>query len=146
MEKTIEDQALDCLIELMELYHERFFTAEREEITGFQVAQFRLLLLLHNIPLVSMSRLGRVLYFSKPYMTTVVDSLIKEGLVERHPDLHDRRVINVSLTRKGDETLKSVKLRVREQMKKYISNLQESELKTLSTSGREFIRIVSKIH
>ena len=146
MDKAIEDQALDFLMHMMEFYHEKLFKAESAGLTGIREAQFRLLLQLYAVRMLSMSSLGKILYISKPYMTNLVDSLIKEGLVERHSDLYDRRVINISITKKGQETIESIKKQIRNQMKNLLSNLQESDLETLCLSGEKLIGVVSKIH
>jgi DNA-binding MarR family transcriptional regulator len=144
--ETTQDQALDVLIDLMEFYHEKLFKAEYEELTGIQVAQFRLLIQLHNTPMLPMSTLGKMLYISRPYMTSLVDSLVQENLVERHYNPHDRRVINVSISEKGREKLLSIRNRIRKQLKCLISGLQESDLQILCTSGKDFTGVVSKIH
>jgi len=52
---------------------------------------------------VSLSLLGRKLYFDNPTITGIVDRLERDGLVERRRVADDRRVINVFLTAKGKE-------------------------------------------
>ncbi len=47
------------------------------------------------------SAIGSRLMLSKAPVTGVVDRLEKAGLVERHPDLHDRRVSRVVITDAG---------------------------------------------
>jgi len=78
-------------------------------------------------------------------MTTLIDSLIAEGLVERHPDLHDRRVINISITDKGRERLTVVRSEIRLHLRSVISNLEESDLVELCSHGERLIGIVSNI-
>ena len=79
-------------------------------------------------------------------MTSLVDSLVQENLVERHYNPHDRRVINVSISEKGREKLLSTKNRIRKQLKSLISGLQESDLQILCSSGKDLTGVVSKIH
>ena len=145
MEETIEDQALDCLMEILEFYHKALFMAEREVITGNKEAKFRLLLQLYPAPTLTMTALGRLLYISKPYMTRLVDAMSAEGLVERRYDPNARRVINIIITPKGKGELESVKLQIRKHLQKVIANLHEYDLKNLHSSGEQFIEIVSKI-
>lgn len=148
METTIEEQAVDTLLRLMEFYHDKLIKAEKQAFTGIQAAQFRLLFLLTSVPMISMismSALGNMLYISKPYMTTLIDSLIAEELVERHPDNHDRRVINISITEKGLERLNVVKSAIQKQLRTVLSDLEESDLKDLCSTGERLISIVSKI-
>jgi DNA-binding MarR family transcriptional regulator len=145
METMIEEQAVDILMSLMEFYHDKLGIAEKQGITGIQSAQLRLLYRLTQVPMISMSALGNMLYISKPYMTTMIDTLMDEELVERHPDLYDRRVINISITEKGRKKLELVRTQIRRQMQSVISNLPKSELEDLCSSGERLIDIVSKI-
>lgn len=145
METMIEEQAVDVLINLIDFYHEKLFKSEKQVCNGIQAAQFRLLYLLTTVPMISMTALGNMLYISKPHMTTLVDTLVAEELVERHPDLQDRRVINISITEKGCERLKTLRTEVRMKMKTIISSLPESDLEELCSCGRHLVEIVSKI-
>lgn len=45
-----------------------------------------------------MSEIGRKVCISKSNMTSLIDKLVEEGLVERSPYKNDRRVINISIT------------------------------------------------
>ena len=92
-----------------------------------------------------MSTLGDLLLVSKSHVTKLVDALNDAGLVERHANLQDRRVINISITEKGQIKLDSLKNRIQEQIKMLISNLQPSELENICTSTETFLGIVSKI-
>ena len=146
MDTKVESEAVDCLMEIIELYHNVLFVAEKRTNTGIQEIKLRLLIQLYSAPMISMSRLGKLLYISKPHMTTLVDSLVIEGLVERHNDPSDRRVINISITEQGKEQLEQFKEHMRKQIQNRISCLPERELKSLCRSGEKFIEIVSKVH
>ncbi|PWR71417.1 MarR family winged helix-turn-helix transcriptional regulator [Methanospirillum lacunae] len=146
MDKTVESKAVDCLMEIIELYHNVLFLAERKTNTGIQELKLRLLIQLYEIPMLSMSQLGKLLYISKPHMTTLVDSLVIEGLIERHNDQNDRRVINISITQKGRKQLELFKEQMRNMIQNRISSLPEGDLRALCRSGEKFIEIVSKVH
>ena len=145
MDKTVETQALDCLMQMLEFYHNILFMAEREAVSGIQEAKLRVLLKLCTRDKLSMSTLGKLLYISKPHMTTLVDALISEGYVERHYDPDDRRVINISITPEGKKRLHSLKEQIRLQIQKRIEILHDTDLKALHQSGEQFLEIVSKI-
>lgn len=145
MESKREEQAVEILLSLMEFYHEKLFKAEKQVFTGIQAAQFRLLYHLSAVSMISMSALGNMLYISKPYMTTLIDSLVAEGLVERNPDPQDRRVINISITEKGKDRLKSIRSDVQKQMKTVIAGLPESDLANLCIHGQNLLEIVTRI-
>jgi len=51
----------------------------------------------------SMSRLSQVIHVAPTTMTSMVDRLIKRGLLERHRAQQDRRKVLVSLSEKGKQ-------------------------------------------
>ena len=55
------------------------------------------------------TELARRMFRSKHSITNIVDSLEKEGYVERHRDSEDRRIVNIKITTEG---LNHVKERV----------------------------------
>ncbi len=143
--ETADEQALDFLMMMMDFYHEKLFKTERAELSGIQAARYRLLIQLYETPMLSMSSLGRRLYISRPYMTALVDGLVKDGLVERHYTPDDRRVINVSISDAGRETVRSMKSRIRTQMRGLLSHLPESDLQTLCSCGEKISDVIGKI-
>jgi DNA-binding MarR family transcriptional regulator len=56
----------------------------------------------------SLSEIGARALFDGPTMTGIVDRLEASGLVERHRDSSDRRVINVYLSERGREIMRSL--------------------------------------
>ena len=91
------------------------------------------------------SEIGKRLYISKPNMTSIIDRLIKEGLVERLSDGKDRRIVNVAITEKGRNTLESHKKAVTEVIKGNLSSMDEKDLISLSTSLEKIRGIFSRI-
>ena len=77
--------------------------------------------------------------------TALVDGLVKDGLVERHYTPDDRRVINVSISDAGRETVRSMKSRIRTQMRGLLSHLPESDLQTLCSCGEKISDVIGKI-
>lgn len=145
MDKVVETEAVDCIMKIIELYHNVLFKAERKANTGIQEMKIRILIRLCSVPMLSMSQLGNLLYVSRPHMTTLVDALVIEGLVERHNDPSDRRVIKISITQKGRDEIRLFKEEMRKQIQHRLSSLPDDELKTLCRSGEKFIEIVSKV-
>ena len=56
----------------------------------------------------SPTELSKYVYRSKHSITSMVDTLEKQGLVSREPNPKDRRSINVSLTPKGKQFFESI--------------------------------------
>ncbi|MFH0966953.1 MAG: MarR family transcriptional regulator [Methanobacteriota archaeon] len=145
MDDTTLDKTAGYLLALLFFYHKQLFKQDCG-ITGVQAAQYRLLGMLMKEGSLSMSALGTRLYISKPYMTSLVDALIKEGLVERQSDLKDRRVINITITVKGMDQLEHAKCLYKGNVKHVISGLGTQDLETLCTSAEKVSSILSKLN
>ena len=107
------------------------------DITGIQEAKIRLLGILEITGSQSMTELCNQMFISKPYMTRLVDSLVSEGSVERHPDVKDRRVINISTTEEGKKYLCNMLNELRIRMKAFLSGFSSSDLETISKASAE---------
>jgi len=80
---------------------------------------------------VSMTDLAAASFISKPNLTTMVDRLCADGLVERSSDVNDRRIVNVTLTKKGKDLLCRHKAEVVEFIESRLALLDDNELEKL---------------
>jgi len=94
---------------------------------------------------VRMSQIGRHMGISKPYMTALVDKLIRDGLVERVPDPHDRRVVNVKITDAGIEEIRDFTERIRKTVVKNLSSLDPEDISTLHEMVKDIRGIISRL-
>jgi DNA-binding MarR family transcriptional regulator len=144
MTDDTRDRVAEHLLALLPFYHKKIFRPEFD-ITGMQAAHHRVLgVLIREGPL-PMSELGRRLYISKPYMTTLVDKLIEEGHAKRHPDTSDRRVINITITDSGKKYLKHAGAQYKNHVKTLLAGLTSRDLEELCTSLEKLREILSKI-
>jgi len=95
---------------------------------GLSTSQSRALLFLLDNGNATMTMLSRSLVISLSAATGIVDRLIKKGLVDRHRDATDRRVVRVRLTDKGVHLAGTV----RDLMQQYTANA----LRSLSEQDR----------
>ncbi len=75
---------------------------------GLTVSQFGVLEALYHLGVLNQSDLARKLLKSTGNLTTVVDNLAKQGLVERRRCTEDRRVVYIHLTDQGREHIESI--------------------------------------
>lgn len=145
MTDHIKERIAENLIALLPFYHKKIFKPGLG-ITGMQAAQYRTLgiLMRESTPL-PMSELGKRLYISKPYMTMLVDQLIRDGHVQRIPDIRDRRVINIAITTEGKRHLKQAASRYKENVKTILSDLERQDLEDLCQSLEKLKNIISRI-
>ena len=94
---------------------------------------------------VSMTDLASASFVSKPNLTTMVDRLCAEGLVERSADVNDRRIVNVALTQKGRNFLLRHKLEVAAFIESRLTLLDDSDLEKLKRSLDDLTDILNLI-
>lgn len=144
MPDEIRDIVIEKLIELLEIGIDQFTHNTRPFLSGIQQAQYRLLFLLCQVPMESMSNLGKMMYISKPYMTVLVDSLSKEGYVERLSDPHDRRIVNIAITEAGRVKIGDIRVIIAEKLSLQIQALSNEEMETLKNAVDQIIHIYKK--
>jgi DNA-binding MarR family transcriptional regulator len=94
---------------------------------------------------VSMTELAQASFISKSNLTTMVDRLCAAGLVERFANPNDRRIVNVSLTRKGTQLMDRHREDVAAFIESRLSLLEEPDLEKLQLALNELIGILEKI-
>lgn len=78
------------------------------EAQGLTIGQFGVLEVLTHLGPLTASDLATRLLRSPGNITTVVDNLEREGLVERRRDREDRRVVTLSATPRGQQIIRNV--------------------------------------
>jgi DNA-binding MarR family transcriptional regulator len=114
----------------------------REDISP---AHFEIMKTLDEAGTLHVTEIGERLQIPKPQMTHLIDRLVFLDMVERQPDVSDRRIINITLTSKGRTLLKKHRRMIEGAIKKSLASLTDKELAELSTSLRKLRRILSKL-
>lgn len=114
------------------------------KVNGVHGAQFRLLTCLNEIPMEKMTTLGKELYISKQSMTNLVDSLIREGYVERQFNPDDRRIIYVKITEDGRKHLLELREQLNECFEEKLEELEPSDLELMAISIQNLVNIGKK--
>ncbi|MGZ7043937.1 MAG: MarR family winged helix-turn-helix transcriptional regulator [Methanobacterium sp.] len=92
-----------------------------------------------------MSKIGNRVHISKSNMTSLIDKLVEDGLVERIPDKNDRRVINIKITDKGNDLLKNLRKHSNNEIKKNLSALSDEDMEKLYDSVENIKDILKKL-
>jgi len=133
---SLDESIVENLMSIYPLLSKNFAKAIRTKTTFTPGVLFTLGALYHHKKL-TMSGIGCHLSIPKPHATILVDKLIKDDLVVRLPDPHDRRVIYIELTDKGRDTLKSLKSIVSEELTKKLALLTVEQMQLLSTASEQ---------
>ncbi len=78
-------------------------------------------------------------------MTHLIDKLYTMGLVERSPDVRDRRITNVALTNEGNVKLEMYRKVLRSNIKKKLAALDTDELEELSVALKKIREFEKKL-
>lgn len=101
-----EKAALDAYIKVWRAAHAMEARANRHLAAHtLTISQFGVLEALHHLGPLSQRQLADKILRSSGNLTMVIDNLERDGLVGRERDQKDRRVMTVSLTRKGHELI-----------------------------------------
>lgn len=139
-DKLIEAMLEDSIIYISLFNRELIKLSERKFMKTF----FRLLLIeQYDNP--SMSVLAKALNISKTQVTSKIDELFDEGLIERVPDENDRRVLRIVLTAEGKKFIKEAHETVTEGMNQLLSSFSHKELEEISKSIEVIKNAVLKI-
>ena len=100
---------------------------------------------LYDAGTLHVAEIGKRLQIARPQMTHLIDKLANLGIVERHPDTTDRRMVNIVLTDKGKTTLEEHDKSIRKAMRDTLSGFTDKELGDLSDSLRKLRDLLSKL-
>jgi len=87
----------------------------------------------------TMKRIAEYLHVKAPSATSLINSLVKAGYIKRIKDSHDRRMIQMRITEKGDQFLK-------DGLKQMTKKLKEVLLKLRQEQIDNFIQIIEEIN
>jgi len=87
----------------------------------------------------SMSEMGKDLSVDSSTLTRIVDKLVKKNLIVRKPDLEDRRVVRVAMSRKGRAIGEKFKQERKEKVKSILKQMMPEERNT-------FLNLLETIH
>lgn len=107
---------------------------------------YQVLGILIDVGPLPISEVGKMLYISKPNMTSLIDKLVKEGNVKRSRSSEDRRIVNVELTDEGRNFLVDARKAVEKNIRENLLNLDETEIKVLNESLDNIRNLFIKIN
>jgi DNA-binding MarR family transcriptional regulator len=127
----LEDNTLELWDTIMRLLKNfRIGRAAWEEVE-LTFPQAILLLELRKAGCCSMGDLSRRLHVTQGVATRMVDLLLEKGLVERHRDKSDRRIVNVEATAKGAAIAREIEKNNQRKIGDLLATVPEKERRYL---------------
>lgn len=134
------------ILTMMPLLKKKFFKPEPHcHLENLTHTHIHILLLLQYFGMMPISELGKKAKILKSNMTSLIDKLIEHELVERIADEHDRRIININLTKEGEVFLEEHKKIIVSQFKSKLVHLSQQDIDILYNSLKDFIQILNKL-
>lgn len=93
----------------------------------------------------SPSAIGRRLLIAKQNMTTLIDRLVNENLVERKSDAADRRVKHVVITEQGKAFLEERKMGLKKIVGANLRKLRDADIESLHSALKVMEATVHKL-
>ena len=135
-EKSSIDSIIENLISIHPLLTKSFTRSIRTKTkTNLSVGSLYVLALLSRNNVLTMSDIGIKLSMPKPHVTSLVDRLIAEEMVER-------RIVNVKITKKGIEDFNTIKLDISQEMRQSLQLLDHESLTLLSSASKQVKEIL----
>jgi DNA-binding MarR family transcriptional regulator len=145
MEEATIDRILESLFHVLALLHKKMLRMDLGGVTGdLTRLHFGIMEVLSHHSLAT-SELAKMLSMQKPQMTHLVEQLVNLGIMARHPDARDRRVINLALTDHGQVLLGDMRMKVRQKIKDRLAVLTPDELAKMSAALETLRAIGTKL-
>lgn len=121
---------MQLLRELVEAYQAfEAYSLPHIKSLGLTPAQFDVVATLGNTEGMTFKELGERTLIYKTTLTSVVDRLEAQGLVQRKPSLEDRRSTIAVLTEQGDALFRSAFPKHSEHLRKRLDQLSDEDMK-----------------
>lgn len=144
-EKVKMETMLDDLLIYFPIFYQKVRTSKDFKEKQTSAAYYQIMGLLMDLGSLPISVIGDYLYISRPNMTSHIDKLVRDGMVERKGDEKDRRITLISITPEGIDFMKKARVKVEENMLNNLSSLSDDEMEELFTAVKTIKKLLFKI-
>jgi MarR family transcriptional regulator, organic hydroperoxide resistance regulator len=107
--------------------------------------QKKVLMILYYHGEMYMSRLGECIDLQKGSLTTLIDSLEKDGYIKRQQQSNDKRKTMLALTKKAHALIKSRQKKMKEYITHVFKNISTSDIEDLVRSFKKISSIMKQL-
>lgn len=146
MEDAVIERICESLFNVLALLHKNLLRMHLGGVTGDLTRLHFATMGVLSHHSIATSELARKLSVQKPQMTHLVEQLVSLGVVERHPDPGDRRVINLALTDHGRVLLGDMREKVYQHIREKLAVLEPDELVKMSDALETLMNIGIRLY
>jgi DNA-binding MarR family transcriptional regulator len=106
---------------------------------GISHAQVGMLFITLHHKNANVKQISEHLGVTKSAVTQLLDPLVNNGFIKRQNDARDRRIVRMSLTKKGEQTLKEVNTNKFANLRNALKTLSEEEIAQLARLHKKAI-------
>lgn len=149
-ERACNNPSLDCCVddvgEMVRKLVRMFQLFERDQIKihGFTTTQCYTLLEIDKAGSIAMNELSDRMNLNSSTMTRVMDTLVRDGYIERQKSAEDRRLVLVSLSAAGKTSAMKLNSSVNAYYKKVMESIPEGKLADILQSADILVHAFEK--
>jgi len=136
------DDVGDMVRKLVRMF--QLFERDQIKVHGFTTSQCYTLLEIHKAKQIAMNELSDKMNLNSSTMTRIMDTLVRDGYIDRQKSAEDRRLVLVSLTAKGIESADNLNDSVKAYYKKVIEGIPAGKLDDVLQSADVLVHAFEK--
>jgi len=144
MEENKLSAVVDNIISMKPLFYKTLGKPIPQSI-NITPGEYYAMLYLKKYESLSMTDLGKILFISKPNVTSLINKLILKDFVIRLSDELDRRIIIIKLSEKGILFVEKYNKKYMDHLRRRLMSLSDNELELFSVSLQNVKDMLSKI-
>ncbi|MEL7671299.1 MarR family transcriptional regulator [Methanobacterium sp.] len=148
MQEKEFEKMVDNILIYYPLFYRKIKTSinhEKHSKYSKPTGYYQVLGILIHVGSLPISEMGKMLFISKPNMTSLIDRMVKDGNVKRSRSKEDRRIVKIEITEEGKNFLIEGRKAVEKNIKENILNLTETEIEVLNGSLENIKRLLLKM-
>ena len=139
------NEIVSALLEIGPAYHRIILDKIEKKSTHITKSQIFILLALAGHPFLNMTQIAAYIASSKEQATRAVAPLVEMGYVLREHDTHNRKVVLISLTTKGNRFIHEMKSQLQQALEKNLQILSKEEQIEFISSLSFILYVLEKI-
>jgi DNA-binding MarR family transcriptional regulator len=146
MGKNYLDKIVENLLYILPIFHKKLLKIDLSDLCrDIHISRLHMgVLLTIRHEMLPISEVAKKLLMSKPQMTLLINQLSEVGIVEKKPNQKDRRITDITLTQKGQETMRQCDDFLKNNIKRQLSYLSPEDQQELAFSIQNIRNISDK--
>jgi DNA-binding MarR family transcriptional regulator len=146
MQRNDLDKIVENLLYIFPIFHKKLLKVDISQISWdvhLSYLHIGILLTIHE-EMLPPSEIAKKFLISKPQMTHLINQLVEVEMVEKRPNSKDKRITDLTLTRKGLAAMNQCEIILKQNIKQQLTNLDPQDQKELALSIQNIFDICAK--